>query len=123
MPGAASRAAARAARRLPPVRGRARVADLLYGWAGPSPVGSFVIQMQRGHRMVVPLSSAQSWRAAFTGRYDDGELDLLDPAIAPDSFVLDIGACLGFYTVPMAAIARSRNSLVLAVEPVVANCE
>jgi FkbM family methyltransferase len=73
--------------------------------------------------MVVPISSAQSWRAAFTGTYDDGELDVLAPFVLPGAFVIDIGACLGFYTIPLAAMARPLGAYVVAVEPVPANCD
>jgi len=79
--------------------------------------------MRRGHRMTVPASSAQSWQAAFTGCYDDAEIGLLVPHIAPASLVLDIGASLGFYTIAFALAAREVGARVLAIEPVERNCE
>ena len=78
--------------------------------------------MRRGHRMVVPVNSAQSWIAAFTGSYDDEEIDLLIPYIQESSLVLDIGASLGFYTIPLALAASRSGGRVVAVEPVAANC-
>jgi len=71
--------------------------------------------------MAVPGNSAQSWQAAFTGEYDDETIDLLVPFIEPDSLILDIGASLGFYTVPLALAARSIGGRVLAVEPITRN--
>jgi FkbM family methyltransferase len=79
--------------------------------------------MRRGHRMEVPANSAQSWRAAFTGSYDDAELDLLVPFVRQGSLVLDIGASLGFYTIPLAQVVRARAGRLVAVEPIYANCE
>lgn len=73
--------------------------------------------------MTVPTNSAQSWRAAFTGSYDDEEIDLLLPHVGPDTFVLDIGASLGFYSIPFALEACRGTNRVLAVEPVHGNCE
>jgi len=73
--------------------------------------------------MAVPANSAQSWRAAFTGSYDDEEIAFLVPYIAPGSLVLDVGASLGFYTIPLALAAREVGARVLAIEPVGRNCE
>jgi FkbM family methyltransferase len=72
--------------------------------------------------MDVPANSAQSWRAAFTGSYDDEEIGLLTQYVEPGSFVLDVGASLGFYTIPLATVARTLAARLLAVEPVAANC-
>lgn len=79
--------------------------------------------MRKGHRMAVPANSAQSWRAAFTGSYDDEEIELLIPHIEPASLVLDIGASLGFYTIPLGLAARPVGARVLAIEPVARNCD
>lgn len=67
------------------------------------------------------MGSAQGWRAAFTGAYDDAELALLDQWIFDGALVLDIGASLGLYTVPLALTARRRSGHVVAVEPVRGN--
>lgn len=72
--------------------------------------------------MDVPANSAQSWKAAFTGSYDDEEIELLATYVQSGSFVIDVGASLGFYTVPLAKVARTSGSRLVAVEPVVANC-
>lgn len=72
--------------------------------------------------MTVPGNSAQSWRAAFTGSYDDEHVELLLPLIEPGSWVLDIGASLGFYTIPLGLAARAAEARLVAVEPVRQNC-
>ncbi len=85
--------------------------------------GSWTIRMRSGHRMAVPVNSAQSWRAAFTGCYDDEEVQLLVPHVMPGSLVLDIGASLGFYTIPLGVAAQRVGARVIAIEPVTRNCE
>lgn len=71
--------------------------------------------------MLAPMGSAQSWTAAFTGSYDDEEIDLLLSYVAEGGLIVDVGACLGFYTVPLALAAQATKGHVLAVEPVAAN--
>ncbi len=71
--------------------------------------------------MVVPRSSAQTWTAAFTGRYDDEEIEWLAGLVTSGSLVLDVGACFGFYTVPLAMAAARVGARVVAFEPVPAN--
>lgn len=113
--------AAQLSRRLAPLRGRGRLALLLHKrLAIRSKPWSF--QMRRGHQMTVPGNSAQSWRAAFTGSYDDEHIELLLPLIEPGSWVLDIGASLGFYTIPLGLAARAAGARLVAVEPVRQNC-
>lgn len=115
-------AAARVSRSLPPLRGRGRVAQALLHRM-PVMQGSWTIRMRGGHRMAVPVNSAQSWRAAFTGCYDDEEMQLLTPHVMPDSLVLDIGASLGFYTIPLGLTAQRVGARVIAIEPVRRNCD
>lgn len=54
-------------------------------------------------------------------RYDDDELDRLGAFIEPRAFVLDVGACFGFYTVPLALAANAVRARVVAFEPLAAN--
>ena len=115
------RAAAQLSRALPPVRGRGRLALALHRHLAPSP-DVLLAPMRHGFSMEVPAGSAQTWRAAFTGSYDDEEIDLLLDHLTPDSLVVDVGASLGFYTVPLAQAARERGGHVVAFEPVGANC-
>lgn len=122
MPDLLINAAASLSRRLPPIRGRARIALILQDRITPR-ASSWTVQMSRGHTMDVPKNSAQSWRAAFTGTYDDAEIELLIPYIEPGSLVLDVGASLGFYTIPLAFAAKAVGARVVAIEPVSRNCE
>lgn len=114
-------AVARLSRGLPPLRGRGRIALVLQRRLR-SEGRSWKVSMRQGHCMEVPVNSAQSWVAAFTGSYDDEEIELLIPYVESGSLVLDIGASLGFYTVPLALAARRVGARVLAFEPVGGNC-
>lgn len=104
------------------LQGRGRVGMLLGHRYAARVEHDFDFPMRMGHRMVVPTSSSQSWRAAFTGEYDDEIIRFLTTHIDPGGLVLDIGASLGFYTIPLAVAARSLGARVLAIEPVPANC-
>jgi Met-10+ like-protein len=113
-------AAAGVVRALPPVRGRGVIAQYVCGF----PIareGEWSIPMEQGHVLNVPRSSFQTWMAAFTGRYEEEELKLIRRFIAPGSLVLDIGACFGFYTIPLGVEAQRRGAYVVAFEPVPAN--
>jgi FkbM family methyltransferase len=77
--------------------------------------------MHRGHSIVAPASSAQAWIPAFTGRYDDAELDLLLRFARARTLYVDVGACFGFWTVPLAIHARRVGGHVLAFEPIPGN--
>ncbi len=68
-----------------------------------------------------PWSTVQSWTAAFTGQYDEAEIDLLLSFADQGTLLLDVGASVGFWTVPLAMAARDRQGRVLAIEPLSAN--
>jgi FkbM family methyltransferase len=77
--------------------------------------------MRRGHRMVLPKGSMQTWAPAFTGEYDEADIDEILAVAVPGSVVLDIGACFGLYTVPLALEGTRRAFDVVAFEPVPSN--
>ena len=110
--------AAALSRRLDGLRGRGRIAQRMYR---PTADGNWKVPMTAGHMMVFPRSAAVGWVPAFTGTYDDAEIRLIHPYIEAGGFVVDIGACFGFYTVPLGIVARDRDALVAAVEPAIAN--
>lgn len=104
-------------------RGRARLGMELGRRCPPAACQTFDIPMARGHRMVVPASSVQSWRAAFSGQYDDEIVQWLSAYVHPGTFVLDIGASLGFYAIPLGRVALALNAAVVAIEPGKENCD
>lgn len=116
------RLVAAGSRLVPGLQGRGRVGMLIGHRYASRVQRDFDFRMRMGHRMVVPTSSSQSWRAAFTGEYDDEVIRFLTAYVNPGALVLDIGASLGFCTIPLATAARSLGARVLAIEPVPANC-
>ncbi|MGI8984555.1 MAG: FkbM family methyltransferase [Acidimicrobiales bacterium] len=78
--------------------------------------------MRGGQRMTAPATSIQTWSAAFTGAYDDECLTLFERIVEAGTYVLDVGACFGFYTIPLARMAERVDALVVAIEPIEANC-
>jgi FkbM family methyltransferase len=107
-------------RRLPSLRGRGAIAQWLYAHTTRD-LGMWSIPMTDGTMMMAPRSAAMSWTPAFTGAYDPSQLDLILSFFTPDSFALDIGACLGFYSVPMGKAALGRGGQVIAFEALPTN--
>jgi len=62
-----------------------------------------------------------SWQFAFTGAYDKALVDYFSQFISPGTVVLDIGASLGLWTIPLAKVAWARGARVWAFEPSPAN--
>jgi FkbM family methyltransferase len=58
-----------------------------------------------------------TWRVAFTGHYDRPLQRLLLAYVQPGTTVLDVGASLGLWTVPLAKGAREVGARVWAFEP------
>jgi len=68
------------------------------------------------------MTSRQGWRVALTGRYDDEVVELLIRSIAHDSLVVDVGASLGLYTVPLGLATMALGGELLAIDPLERNC-
>jgi FkbM family methyltransferase len=114
----------RAGRSLPAVRGRGRVATALTSLllkAGADPIVE--CEMAAGHRMRLDCRVPDHCWAFFSGKYDDEKRSALLSFLRPSGVVLDVGANIGFYTVPMAAFAKSIGARVVAVEPVAVNTQ
>jgi FkbM family methyltransferase len=112
------RASIAAVRALPPVRGRGKLAAAMSGAllrAGASPL--VATTMNAGHRLILDTRVPSQLWAAYLGDYDRANLAALRRFIRRAGLVLDVGANIGFYSVPL-AIAGAR---VLAFEPVPQN--
>ncbi len=119
----AIRLVAAAARRLP-VRGRTRAAwRLARALDFEASHTYWNVPMVWGGTMQMPVSSSQAWTAAFTGSYDKAEQRLLTSFIEPGTLVLDIGACFGLWTVPLAIAAQGFGGRLISFEPVPMNAE
>ncbi len=112
---------AKISRALPGVRGRGALAQCLYAKVPAARAGEWSIRMNRGHTVRLPRSSAQTWGPAFTGTYDEAELDLISRFVGEGCLILDVGACFGLYSIPLAVLARKRAGRVVAFEPVSSN--
>lgn len=102
-------------RSLPDLRGKSNL-----GWQAmrrSSLDGEWAFSLRDGTRLVLPRASQMAWLTAFRGSYDPALQRLLCSYIAPRSVVLDIGAALGLWTVPLATVAAERNSTLWAFEP------
>jgi FkbM family methyltransferase len=115
---------AHAFRAVPRFRGKGRAALvvgplLLAGGADPI----VYCKMAAGHRLRLDCRVQSHCRAYFSGNYDDIKISSLLSFLRPGGVAFDIGANIGFYTVPMARFAKERASKVIAVEPVKMNCD
>jgi FkbM family methyltransferase len=79
--------------------------------------------MDLGHRLWVDLRTASQFHAYYTGRYDSPFLTRLIRLFEPHSCMLDVGANVGFYTVPLARAAGRVQGTLHAFEPLPANCD
>ena len=106
-------------RRLPDVRGKVTAAWKLHGWymARGAPSESWRLDLRDGSRYVLPSAARMTWTAAYRGAYDAAAQRLVVPYIAPHTIVLDIGAALGLWTVPLGRAAVRVDAAVWAVEP------
>ena len=115
----------RAGRTLPyDVRGRGRLASTLTSLllkCGAEPIVH--CDMAAGHRLRLDCRVSGHCWTFFSGKYDDEKRSALLSFLRPTSIALDVGANIGFYTVPMAIRAKEIGSRVIAMEPVASNAE
>ncbi len=110
-------------RRLRHVRGRSRVGAGIQRFLTPRGTRSNLVRCRLGDgsRMILDLRSTIEARAYWTGTYER-DVFLLRRALRASFVVLDIGAHIGFYAVPLARRLRELGGgLVFAFEPVPAN--
>jgi FkbM family methyltransferase len=111
-------------RALPAVRGRGRLAIALTSLllkAGADPIVQ--CKMAAGHRLRLDCRVPGHCWAFFSGNYDDEKRSALLSFLRPGGAALDVGANIGFYTIPMAVFAEGIGARVLAVEPVAVNTQ
>jgi FkbM family methyltransferase len=61
------------------------------------------------------------WQSAFTGGWDAKVIDHMRQYIRPHTTVLDVGAAIGLWTIPLGEAARQAGATVVAVEPLPGN--
>jgi FkbM family methyltransferase len=109
-------------RHIPRVRGHGRVSHLLnrlFLSLGSPPV--VTTKMMLGHKMTLDMRAQTEMWAAFSGSYDDKFINLLGGFTQRDGVILDVGANIGLYTVPLARIAATKHARVIAFEPLSRN--
>lgn len=115
----------RAGRTLPyNVRGRGRLSSTLTSLLlkyGAEPIVH--CEMAAGHRLRLDCRVPSHCWTFFTGKYDDEKRSALLSFLRPSGVALDVGANIGFYTVPMTIRAKEIGSHVIAVEPVASNAQ
>ncbi|MHB8837839.1 MAG: FkbM family methyltransferase [Gemmatimonadaceae bacterium] len=112
-----------ASRALPHFRGKWQVADVLRRLLLPlrgSADPHCTVRMKDGSLMTWDLRDAAEGRAVLLGLWDDALRGAVLARLAPDAVVLDVGASVGAWTVPLAR-RLGPGARVYAFEPVPAN--
>jgi FkbM family methyltransferase len=114
-------------RRLPNVRGRSRLAQLLDGVFGiPLDPAEAIVDVTAadGRRWRLDLRTTFERQVFWSGRYDEATLARLAARLRRGDVVLDVGANIGLYAVRLArALLRLGGGCVHAFEPIPANAE
>lgn len=109
-------------RRTPEFRGRVRMANLIHNWTRGSAIHPNVLaRMRLGYDMLVDMRSTTEWPSYYTGDFDTAEIKSIQKLAVPGWVALDVGANIGFWTVPLAQAAKGCGGSVYAFEPVPAN--
>lgn len=112
---------ARISRTLPPFRGKGRLASNLHralsaGAIGEEPLRE--VTMHDGSRAKWDLRDEAEAMAYWLGEADDDVRSELLKRVPADATVLDVGANVGWWTVPLARALAPKGGRVIAFEPV-----
>lgn len=107
-------------RHTPMIRGRNRVADLINRSLPLSETDAMVLACMRLHYcMSVDLRSRTEYLSYYTGDYDTSEIQIVTALIETNWTIADVGANIGFWTVPLAQAVP--NGRVYSFEPLQSN--
>lgn len=120
MRAAAVRRGAAFLRATPDFPGKARVGSALHGALG-RPAGPVEVTMKDGSRLILDPASRTEASSVWTGRYDHRLVAYLVSTLRANAVALDVGANVGFYTVPLARRLLELGGTVHAFEPLAAN--
>ena len=117
-------AAAQVISRIPDIRGRGRLAYFANQLTLPKVDSDFTaeVTMRLGHHMLVDLRARTEYTSFYTHDYDNEDIRMCLRLLQRDSIVFDVGANVGFWTVPMAMTLRGEGR-VHAFEPIPANAK
>lgn len=109
-------AAAQVISRIPDIRGRGRLAFLANRLTLPKSDCDFTaeVTMRLGHHMVVDLRARTEYTSFYTHDYDNEDIHMCLRLLQRDSIVFDVGANVGFWTVPMAMTLRGGGEFTLS---------
>lgn len=106
---------------IPDFRGRNKLAYVVNRLLlDPSAGSTAEVDMRLGHRMIVDLRAHTEFASFYTHDFDTHEIRSVLRMFTPDWVVLDVGANVGFWTIPMAK-ALGPGGKVHAFEPVSSN--
>jgi FkbM family methyltransferase len=118
------RALARLFRSMPHFPGKQRLSHFL-NWRLTSESDDqqaiVTTRLADGSLLRLDLRSATEWPAFWNGCYDRRWLDLLAPRLPRNAVVIDVGANVGFYTIPLGHRLLRLQGRVVAIEPVPSN--
>lgn len=115
----ASAALAQLSRLTPDFRGKANAAWRLMHWLEDHRrlYGTWNVPTPDGARFELPRQSPMAWAMAFHGSYDAAVREIVMEYIEPGTLVLDIGASLGLWTIPLARRSVATGARLWAFEP------
>lgn len=114
-------AAAAVLSRLPWFRGKGRIAAALNKRFPVVPSNAIArARMRLGYEMLVDLRARTEFLAYYTGEYDTRNIRSVLRLVEPHWIILDVGANIGFWSVPMARAVRESGRL-HCFEPVPSN--
>ena len=79
------------------------------------------VTLPDGRRYILPAGASMTWTLAWTGEWDDQVREHILGLVRPGGLLLDVGASLGLWTVPLGRCARAIGSRVWAFEPYPSN--
>jgi FkbM family methyltransferase len=77
--------------------------------------------MRLGYEMLVDMRSGTERSSYYTGDFDTDQIQSIQRLAVPAWVALDVGANIGFWTVPLAQTAKRCGGVVYAFEPVPSN--
>ncbi len=111
-------------RNLPRFRGEGRLAEFLQNrltdYSVPEECSS-IVEMRNGTRMQVDLRSKLQRHVFWRSEDNDSTLRILATLLPADAHVIDLGANIGFVTLPLARRLRAGGGKVYAFEPMLSN--
>lgn len=86
-------------------------------WQNPE----FFIKLKNGVQLYIDIRSRTHLVPFWTGKRDQEIISIIQKCLTPDSVVLDVGANIGYYTIPISYFLKLNNIQVHAFEPVSSN--